>query len=124
VTAEERAARWGHHSGVLELTGPIYLIDLIERSLFVLGAITARIEVDSAFGVDAGMAKVLIASKALSGMIALIVNLSEGETLIARAEGEQITLDAKDVSGSIAAVHELLGRANILVPRENADWVI
>jgi sulfate adenylyltransferase subunit 1 len=124
VTAEERAARWGHRSGVLELTGPIDLIDLIERSLFALGAITARIEVVSAFGVDASMVKVLIASKALSGMITLIVNLSEGETLTARAEGEQITLDAKDAIGSIAAVHELLGRANILVPRENADWVI
>jgi hypothetical protein len=124
VTAEERAARWGHRGSVLELTGPVELIDRIERSLFVLGAITARIDVDSASGIDAGLAKVLIASKALSGMIALIVNLTEGETLIARIEGEQIALDANESIQAIAAVHELLIRCGILVSSGSSDWEI
>ena len=126
VTAEERAARWGHRGGVLELNGPVELIDRIERSLFVRGAITARIEVDdSAFGIHADMVEVLIRSKVLSGMVALIVTLTGGDTLTARAEGEQITLDAKNDSGeAIAAIHELLGRTGILVSPGNADWEI
>ena len=125
MTAEERAARWGHRGGVLELTGPVELIDRIERSLFARGAITARIEADAVpFSAHAGMADLLIQSKVLSGMIALAVNLTGGETLTARAEGEQITLDAGDAIEAIAAVHELLGRSEILAPTGNADWVI
>jgi len=125
VTAEERAARWGHRGGVLELTGPVELIDRIERSLFARGAITARIDADAApFAIHPGMVEVLVASKVLAGMIALVVNLTGGETLTARAEGEEITLDASDSTKAIAAVHELLGRSGILVSTGNADWVI
>jgi len=125
VTAEERAARWGHRGGVLELTGPVELIDRIERSLFARGAITARIELDTEpFSVHAGMVDLLIRSKVLSGVIALVVNLTGGEALTARAEGEQITLDASNAVEAIAAVHELLARSGILVSTGNADWVI
>jgi len=125
VTAEERAARWGHRGGVLELTGPVELIDRIERSLFARGAITARIDADAApFAIHPGMVEVLVASKVLAGMIALVVNLTGGETLTARAEGEEITLDASDSTKAIGAVHELLGRSGILVSAGNADWVI
>jgi sulfate adenylyltransferase large subunit len=124
VTAEERAARWGHHGGLLELSGPVELIDAIERSLFARGVITARIEVDPAFGIDAAIVEHLIASKALSGIVALIVNLTGGETLVAQAEGERITLDAKNADQAIAAVNELLARSGILVSTGNQDWVI
>ena len=125
VTSEERVARWGHHGGVLELTGPVELIDRVERSLFARGAITARIDADAApFAIHPGMVEVLVSSDALAGMIALVVNLTGGETLTARAEGEQITLDANDSTQAIAAVHELLGRSGILVATESADWVI
>jgi hypothetical protein len=125
VTAEERAARWGHRGGALELTGPVELIDRIERSLFARGAITARIEADAApFAIHPGLVEILIASKALSGVIALVINLTGEETLTARADGEEITLDANDSTQAIAAVHELLGRAGILVSTGSADWVI
>jgi sulfate adenylyltransferase large subunit len=124
VTAEERAARWGHRGGVLELTGPVELIDRIERSLFARGAITARIDVDAEVGIDAGMVRKFLASKALSGMIALIVNLSEGETLTAQAEGEQITLDANNAEAAVASVNGLLGRSGILVSLGSTDWEI
>ena len=125
VTSEERVARWGHHGGVLELTGPVELIDRVERSLFARGAITARIDADAApFAIHPGMVEVLVSSGALAGMIALVENLTGGETLTARAEGEQITLDANDSTQAIAAVHELLGRSGILVATESADWVI
>jgi hypothetical protein len=125
VTAEERAARWGHHCGVLELNGPVEVIDRIERSLFVCGAITARIEVDdAAFGIHAGMVETLIKSKVLAGMVALIVTLTGGDTLTARAEGEQIELNASDAIVAVTAVQELLARSGILLASGNADWEI
>jgi hypothetical protein len=125
VTAEERAARWGHHGGVLELNGPAELVDRIERSLFVRGAVTIRIEIDdAAFGLHADMVQTLIRSKVLSGMVALIVTLTGGDTLTARVEDEQISLDAHDSSKAIAAVYELLGRTGILVSPDSADWQI
>jgi hypothetical protein len=70
------------------------------------------------------MVDLLIRSKVLSGVIALVVNLTGGEALTARAEGEQITLDASNAVEAIAAVHELLARSGILVSTGNADWVI
>ena len=123
VTAEERAAHWGHRGGVLELTGPVELIDRIERSLFVRGAITARLEVDAEFGISSTIEH-LIRSKVLSGMIALIVNLAAGETLTAQADGELIALNASDPVAAIAAVNELLARSGILLSSGNADWEI
>jgi sulfate adenylyltransferase large subunit len=124
VTAEERAARWGHRGGVLELTGPVELIDRIERSLFVRGAITARLEVDAEFGISGSTIEHLIRSKVLSGMIALVINLAAGETLIAQADGERITLNASDPVAAIADVNELLARSGILLSSGNADWEI
>jgi hypothetical protein len=124
VTAEERAARWGHRGGVLELTGPVELIDRIERSLFVRGAITARLEVDAEFGISSSTIEHLIRSKVLSGMIALIVNLAAGETLTAQADGERIALNASDPVAAIVAVNELLARSGILLSSGNPDWEI
>jgi sulfate adenylyltransferase subunit 1 len=125
VTAEERAARWGHRGGVLELTGPVELIDRIERSLFARGAITARIEADAEpFSIHSGMVDLLIRSRILSGMIALVINLTGADTFTARAEGEQIALDANDATGAIAAVHGLLTRSGILMASESTDWEI
>jgi sulfate adenylyltransferase large subunit len=125
VTDEERAGRWGHRGGVLELNGPSELVDRIERLLFVRGVITARIELDDGpSGLDTGMVEALVRSKALSGIVALIVNQTGGEVLIARVQNEQITLDANDTDEAIAGVHELLRRAGILAPRGGSDWEI
>jgi sulfate adenylyltransferase large subunit len=124
VTAEEKAARWGHRGGVLELTGPVDLIDRIDRSLFVRGAITVRIEVDVEFGIGSSTIEHLIRSKIFSGMIALIVNLAAGETLTAQADSEQITLNASDPVAAIVAVNELLARSGILLSSGNTDWEI
>jgi sulfate adenylyltransferase large subunit len=125
VTEEERARRWGHRGGVLELTGPVELIDRIERSLFVRGAITARIEVgDGSFEISSDAAEALLRSKAFSGMVALVIRLTDGETLTARIEGEEILLDASDSDEAIAAVNGLLGRSGILDSPGSADWEI
>jgi hypothetical protein len=66
----------------------------------------------------------LIRSKALSGMIALIVNLTGEETLTAQIENEKITLNANDPAAAIAAVHDLLARSEVLLSSDSADWVI
>jgi hypothetical protein len=101
------------------------LIDSIERSLFARGVITARIEADEEpFSTRPETVHLLVKSKVLSGMIALIVNLSGDETLTARAEGEEIKVDANDSAKAIAAVHELLSRSGILISTGGADWVI
>ncbi len=124
VTAEERAARWGHRGGVLELSGPVEQIDSIERSLFARGAVTVRIEVDAEAGVNPATVDHLIRAKALSGIIALVVNLTGEETLTAQVEGEKITLETNDPAAVIAAVNELLFRSEILLSSGNADWEI
>jgi hypothetical protein len=104
------------------LNGPPELIDRIERSLFARGVITARIEADAAL--NAGVAEAIIASKVLSGMVALVITPDSGGTLTARAGNEQIALDASGADEAIAAVHELLARAGILVSQGNVDWEI
>ncbi|HEY1253490.1 MAG TPA: sulfate adenylyltransferase subunit CysN [Terracidiphilus sp.] len=124
VTAEERAARWGHRGGVLELSGPVEQIDSIERSLFARGAVTVRIEVDAEAGVNPATVDHLIRAKALSGIIALVVNLTGEETLTAQVEGEKITLETNDPATVIAAVNELLFRSEVLLSSGNADWEI
>jgi hypothetical protein len=76
------------------------------------------------FSTHAGLADLLVRSKVLSGMIALLVDLTGDETLTARAEGEEIKVDSKDATEAVAAVHELLARSGILLSTGNADWVI
>jgi hypothetical protein len=124
VTDDERAARWGHRGGVLELNGPTEVVDRIERSLFTRGVVTVRVEADGGGALDAGLAEALIRSKVLSGMVALAITPESGATLIARAGSEQIALDANDSDQAIAAVHGLLARAGVLVSQGNADWEI
>jgi hypothetical protein len=70
------------------------------------------------------VAAALIESKALSGMVALVITPAGGGTLTARAGNEQIVLDANGPDEAIAAVHELLARAGILVSRGSLDWEI
>jgi sulfate adenylyltransferase large subunit len=125
VTAKERAARWGHRGGVLELNGPPELINRIERSLFVHGAITARIEADDAeFGVHPGLLDAIVRSNVQSGVLTLVVTPIDGETLTARVENGQIALNAYQSDEAISAVQELLERAGILATRGNVDWEI
>jgi sulfate adenylyltransferase subunit 1 len=115
VTAEERAARWGHSGGVLELQGPAEAIDAIERSLFTAGAITIRIETRDPY--SATNAALLIQSGVRAGFIALVVTQNDSNTLTARADDRELTMDAndaKDRDDVIAAVQQFLTHAGIL----------
>ena len=121
ITAEERAARWGHRGGVLELNGPLKLIDQIERSLFAQGVVTVRLE-----SIDAEVEghETQLQSVVQAGLLALVVTSAEGNTLTARAKNQQVTVNANNADEDIAAVHELLARAGTLLSHESADWEI
>jgi sulfate adenylyltransferase subunit 1 len=121
VTDEERALRWGHRGGVLELNGPADLVNAIERSLFLAGAITNRVDAyDPAFAIHAGLRQILLRSNVVSGLIALVVTADQGDALVVRAGEEQLSLDAGDPETAISAVHELLVRVGILLDSRKA----
>jgi hypothetical protein len=116
VTDDERAARWGHRGGVLELNGPADLVNAIERSLFLAGAITVRVDADDpAFATHAGLREILLRSNVASGLIALVVTSNEGDSLVVHVDEEQLSLDATDPENAISAVHQLLVRVGILL---------
>ena len=139
VTTGEREARWGHRGGVLELKGPKDLVDAIERSLFAAGAVSVRIDADDdAFVLHPRLLEVATTLQVESGLIALVVSSSEGRKLAARVEGQEITVDSKPTSDEgdvgdagglsdassankvVAAIHQLLLEAGILVSSERA----
>jgi hypothetical protein len=113
VTAEERARRWGHRGGVLELNGPVEAIDGIERGLFDAGVITARVE--SSDGKNLSDALTLLQQ---SGILALLVATDESSLVTARIDGLQIAFDAEN---AVAAIHQLLADAGILEARGKAQ---
>ena len=120
VSASERQARWGHRGGVLEISGPSELIDAIERSLFAIGAVTARIDAASEeFLLHPQLLELVLAGQTQAGFLSLLVRAQEEDT--ARAGDENIPLDASDFASAIAAVHRLLRASNILVSTEGLD---
>lgn len=136
LTPAEREARWGHRGGVLELTGPKELVDAIERSLFVSGAVPVRIEADDdAFVLHPSLLEIVTTLEVKAGLLALVVRAGEGTALIARTEDRQIVVDAEvlddandtDSAGSathagraVAAVYRLLHDAGVFDSSEMA----
>ncbi len=136
LTAGEREARWGHRGGALELKGPRELVDAIERSLFVAGTVPVRIDADDdAFLLHPSLLDVVTTLQVKAGLLVLVVNANEGNTLIARVEGKQITVDVeaaadsndadnaddtKRASRAVAAVHQLLHDTGIFISSEMA----
>jgi hypothetical protein len=136
LTAGEKEARWGHRGGVLELNGPKELIDAIERSLFVSGAVPVRINAgDDAFVLHPSMLEIVTTLQAKAGLLTLVVNENESGTLNARVEDRQIVVtadhvrDANDTDEAgaaklagraVAAVHQLLHDTGIFISSEMA----
>ncbi len=102
ITTEERAQHWGHSGGILELKGPAESIDRIERSLFVANMVTIRCSTVQ----QAQFA-------AASGLIALLIKLSDSETLAVRVAGEEVMVDGNDAERAVAAVRQLLASSGI-----------
>ena len=125
VTARERAARWGHRGGVLELNGPAELVDQIERSLFLHGVITVRVDAaDPPGGADAELVKHVLKSIVESGLVALAITETDSEDLRARVQNDQIVVNANEGDKAIASVNELLERAGICMSHGQVDWEI
>src|ERR1035437_2728923 len=119
VTAGEREARWGHRGAVLELNGLAELIDSLERSLFSIGVVSNRIETgDEAFLLHPALLAVVTKLQIQSGLLALVVTANESDTLIARAEDQEQTLDASSPEQVVSAVHRLLHDTAIFIPSE------
>jgi len=125
VTDTERLARWGHRGGVLELNGPAEAIDQIERSLFLRGVITVRIEPgDVPFGAGAGLPGVVAKSISASGLLALVITPAEGDELLARVGEDRIIMNASEAEKAISEITALLERAGICQPPGQIDWAI
>ena len=115
VSAEERATRWGHRGGALSLSGPAVLIDAIERSLFTVGAVTSRVDVDdSRFADQVRLLDLVVQSNVQSGFIVLTVTATDGDVLVAQVEEQQLILDAEDQNSAVSAVLRLLEQTGIL----------
>ena len=110
VTADERAARWGHRGGVLALRGPAALIDQVERSLFVAGTVTIRAQ-------GAEQAALL----GQNGILALSAEPSDEEFLLARVNDQVIEIAADDPVAVSASVERLLRSTGILVAPEKGN---
>ncbi|MGH6677615.1 MAG: elongation factor 1-alpha C-terminal domain-related protein, partial [Bradyrhizobium sp.] len=122
VTAGERQARWGHRGGVLELTGSAELIDAVERSLFSVGVVTGRIEADEdVFLLHPQLLEIVTEVETRSGLLSLVVRSSEDGKLLARAEGEELKLDAQEPMQAVTAVHQLLYSTGIFISSEKAE---
>ncbi len=123
VTARERATRWGHRGGLLEISGPGALIDQIERSLFSIGVVTTRIDSgDELFRNRPGLLESLVKLNVRSGFLVLVAATTGSDRLIARAEGHEIALTSNNPAGAIQGIRGLLTRAGILRTSENVDW--
>jgi sulfate adenylyltransferase large subunit len=122
VTAGEREARWRHRGGVLELSGSPQLIDAVERSLFAIGAVTYRIDAGQRASLEhLGLLEVVTDLHTQSGLLTILARTGDEGALSATAGGFDITLDADNRMHAVAAVHQLLERAGILISSEGAD---
>ena len=112
------------------------MVDAIERSLFVTGAVPVRIDADDdAFIRHPSLLEIVTTLQAKAGLLALVVNVTEGGTLIARVEDKQIVVDidstgiandtddadgAKNAGRAVAAVYRLLHDTGIFDSSEMA----
>jgi sulfate adenylyltransferase large subunit len=121
ITAGERDARWGHRGGVLEVSGPLALLNAVERSLFSAGVVSCRIDADEdAFILHPSLLDIITRIQFESGLLALVVRLDDSGAAVAQTEGERVTLDAADSNKAIAQVHQLLHSAGIFISSEKA----
>jgi sulfate adenylyltransferase large subunit len=121
VTAGERESRWGHRGGILELAGPVAVINAIERALFAVGVVTSRIEAgDETFRRHPNLLELVTGLQTRAGLLTVVVHANESSNLIARIEGEQINVNAAESMHAVSSVHQLLRRVGIFISSEKA----
>jgi hypothetical protein len=83
--------------------------------------VTSRIEAgDAAFQRHPNLLQIVTDQQTRSGFLTLVVHASEGLTLTARMEGEQVSIDASESMHAVSAVHQLLQRKGIFISSEKA----
>ncbi len=121
VTDGEREARWGHRGGVVELAGPAELLDAIERSLFTAGVVSSRFDAGhEAFLLHPDLLAIVTGFATQSGLLSLVTRTNDSDVLSVHVEDQQLTLDANDSIGAVAALHQLLHNIGIFIPSEKA----
>jgi sulfate adenylyltransferase large subunit len=103
VSDTERRARWGHCGGILEISGASAAINLLERHLFATGLVTVRCDDDA----QAQWA-------ARNGILALMIEGTDSDLLIARAGDHAITVATNDPGELTATVRRLLVSAGLV----------
>ncbi len=121
ITAGERESRWGHRGAVLELTGPVSLIDSIERSLFTVGVISVRLNPDAElFRSNPQLFQTVADLQVKAGFLVLNVRPGDAGILIARSQGQEVILESGETMKAVSAIHQLLHRTGVFTSTEQA----
>jgi sulfate adenylyltransferase subunit 1 len=122
IQAGERESRWGHRGAVLELIGPVSLIDSIERSLFSVGVVSVRLDpqTEALFQSDPHLFQTVKELQVRAGFLALVVRPGEPGILIARSEGQEVILETGETMKAVSAIHQLLHRIGVFTSQEQA----
>ena len=97
------------------------MIDAIERSLFVAGVITQRVDItDPLFTGQPGLLDAFTRMQVASGLLVLLATARETGELIARVNDRELSLSDSDQNAAIAAIHQLLHQEKILFDTEGA----
>jgi hypothetical protein len=75
---------------------------------------------DDAFQLHPSLLEIVTRIETRAGLLTLVATANESETLTARAEDEELTVEAGDAMHVVAAVHQLLQRAGIFISSEMA----
>ena len=122
VTASERASRWGHHGAVVELSGPAELIDAVERSLFLIGVASARIDSESEeFLLHPQLLELVTALQTRAGLLSIVAATREGTPLRVRTEDHEITIESSEPIRAVADVHQFLRSTGVFISTEGAN---
>ncbi len=121
VTPGERESRWGHRGAVLELTGPVSLVDSIERSLFTVGVVSVRIDSEvEPYRSSRSLLQTVIDLQTKAGFLVLLRHSGDDSILIAKSEGQEIFLETGETMKAVSTIHQLLHRTGVFTSSEQA----
>jgi len=121
VTAGERESRWGHRGAVLELTGPVSVIDSIERSLFTVGVVCLRLNSQAEpFRSNPSLLQTVTELQTKAGFLVIVLHPGDNGILIAKSEAQEIFLESGETMKAVSAIHHLLHRTGVFTSTEQA----
>jgi len=121
VTAGERESRWGHRGAVLELTGPVSVIDSIERSLFTVGVVCLRLNAQAEpFRSNPSLLQTVTELQTKAGFLVIVLHPGDNGILIAKSEAQEIFLESGETMKAVSAIHHLLHRTGVFTSTEQA----